>query len=113
MWETTTKAYMSSPVRLDQYLYLYLQMGRIACIDLDTGERMWTSDKPLGKYASLVLQGDRVLALTASGELIMFRATPDAWQPLGQIRISESQSWAHLAVDDDALYISELNAIAA
>ena len=94
------------------HVYLHLQNRRFTCIDLATGERTWTS-KPFGKYASLVAQEDKILALDASGRLLLIQANPSEFEMLDEREISESETWAHLAVSDDTLFVRELDALSA
>lgn len=110
-WECNAQGYMSSPVVIDGYVYLHLQNQRFTCIDLKTGERTWTS-QPFGKYCSLVAQGNRILALDERGILLLIHANPKAFELVDSIKISEDDTWAHLGVSGDELYIRELNALA-
>ena len=103
---------MSTPVVRDQYVYMHLGNQRFTCIDLANGETRWTSE-PFGKYSSMIVQGDKVLALDQRGELVMFRASPDRFELLGQVRVSDQETWAHLAAAGDELFVRELNAISA
>ncbi len=112
VWETPRAAYMSSPVFYQGHIYLHQGNQRFSCMDLDTGEVKWTSP-PFGKYSSLILAGDRILALDQRGELLLFEATPDRFNLLSQFRVSDQETWAHLAVSGDQLFVRELNAISA
>jgi hypothetical protein len=102
---------MSSPVVIAGHAYLHLSNQRFTCIDLKTGARTWTS-KSFGKYCSLVAQGDRILALDERGILLLIKANPKAFELLDEMKISDADTWAHLAVSGDELYIRELNALA-
>ncbi|MEM9185814.1 MAG: PQQ-binding-like beta-propeller repeat protein [Planctomycetota bacterium] len=116
------EAYMSSPVVVGGYLYMHLKNGRIACVDLATGAEAWRS-RPYGKYQSMVVLpgvagGERILSLDQRGDLLLFRATPDAFDLIAKRRISDAEAWAHLAVvpageGGAQLFIRELNALAA
>lgn len=110
-WETKSQGYMSSPVVIDGYLYLHLRNQRFTCIELTTGKEMWTT-KPFGKYWSLVAQKDKIMALDAKGDLLLIRANPEKFDLLGSRKVSDDETWAHLAVSGDELYVRELNAIA-
>ena len=110
-WASNAQAYMSSPVFIDGHVYLHLQNQRFTCINLKTGERTWTSES-LGKYCSLVAQGDRILALDQRGELLLIKANPEKFDLVDRRKISEDETWAHLAVCGDEIYIRELNALA-
>ncbi len=110
-WETKKPAYMSTPVSKDNLLFMHLQNQRFTCLDLKTGQTKWTS-QPYGKYSSMIVQGDKVLALDQGGELVMFRATGDQFELLSEHRVSNQETWAHLAARDNQLFVRELNAIA-
>ena len=60
----------------------------------------------------MIVQGDKVLALDQGGELVMFRATGDQFELLSEHRVSNQETWAHLAARDNQLFVRELNAIA-
>lgn len=110
-WTSKAQGYMSSPVVIDGYVYLHLQNQRFTCIDLKTGERTWTSDG-FGKYCSLVAQGDRILALDQRGTLMLIKANPKQFELIDSLKVSEQETWSHLAVSGNELYIRELNAMA-
>lgn len=110
-WTSKTQGYMSSPVVIDVYVYLHLQNQRFTCIDLKTGERTWTSGG-FGKYCSLVVQKDRILALDQRGTLLLIKANPKEFELIDSLKVSEEETWAHLAVSGNEIYIRELNALA-
>ena len=112
LWENNAKGYMSSPVVIGDHAFMHLQNQRFACIDLKTGERNWTS-RPFGKYWSLVAQGDRILALDSGGELLYLKANPAAFELLGEVKIADAETWAHLAISGEEVFVRELNALAA
>ena len=109
-WTNKAQAYMSTPVLIDGHVYLHLQNQRFTCINLETGERTWTSE-PFGKYCSLVAQGNRILALDERGILLLIAANPAEFQLISEHQVSEEETWAHLAVYKDKLIIRELNGI--
>jgi outer membrane protein assembly factor BamB len=110
-WSSKTQAYMCSPVVVDGYAFLHLENKRFTCIDLKTGDRTWTS-KPYGQYWSLVAQADRILALDQRGVLLLIKANPKAFELIDEMKVSDEETWAHLAVSGDELFIRELNALA-
>ncbi|MCS6851872.1 MAG: hypothetical protein NZ700_11970 [Gemmataceae bacterium] len=89
-----------------------MQNQRFTCINLATGERTWTSP-PFGKYCSLVAQKDRILALDQRGELLLLKANPRQFDLIDRRKVSDEETWAHLAVCGDQLFVRELNALAA
>jgi outer membrane protein assembly factor BamB len=112
VWSNNVQGYMSAPIVVDGHAYLHLQNRRFACINLKTGERTWTS-QPFGKYASLIAQGDRFLALDASGRLLLIKANSKEFELVDDQKISEDETWAHLAASGNELFVRELGAITA
>ncbi len=109
-WNTKKQGYMSSPVVVDGRVFLHLRNQRFTCIDPATGETNWTT-RPFGKYWSMVANGDRLLALDQRGELHLIHATPDEYQELSTRTVSESETWAHLAISDDQVFVRDLDAL--
>ena len=102
---------MSSPVVIGDHLYLHLRNQRIQCLDLKTGEEAWRT-KPFGKYQSMAVQGNRILALDQRGELLFFRADPSKFERIDSRKISDEDTWAHIAVCGGQVFIRELGALA-
>jgi outer membrane protein assembly factor BamB len=117
-WTTKDQAYMTSPVIIDGHAYL-LKRGRtdkrqpMICIDLLKGETKWTSEQDFGEYCSMAVQGDRILALDNNGKLSLIKASPAKFELLGQAKVSEEQTWGHIAVCGDEIFVRELNGIVA
>lgn len=111
-WKNKAKGYMSTPVVLGDYAYLHLGNQRFTCMDLRTGESKWTTE-PFGKYWSMVLRGDRILALDEEGKLLLIRANPEKFELLDRREIATSPTWAHLAVAGDEIFVRALTGIAA
>jgi outer membrane protein assembly factor BamB len=111
-WQNKTQAYMSSPVVIGGHAYLHLRNQRFTCLDLATGKEAWTTT-PFGQYWSLIARGDRILALDHRGDLRLIRATPEKFDLLSSRKISDDESWAHLAISGNQLFVRELNALAA
>ena len=112
-WNHPTQGYMSSPVLVDGHAYVHLKNQRITCFEVATGKKKWTSTERFGKYWSMVAQGERILALDESGMLYLIRATPEKFDLLSSFRVSDSETWAHLAVAGDQLFIRELDGLSA
>jgi outer membrane protein assembly factor BamB len=110
-WANTAPGYMSSPVVIDGHAYLHLQNRRFTCINLKTGEQTWTTE-PFGQYWSMVAQGDKLLALDQNGSLLLIKANPHQFDLLDTRKISKAETWAHLAVGGDEVFVRELNALA-
>jgi len=112
VWNTPLQGYMSTPVVIDGHAYLHLRSQRFVCLDLATGKQNWTT-KPYGQYWSLVAQKDRILALDQRGELLLIRATPERFDLVDSRKISDQETWGHLAVCGGQVFIRELKRISA
>ena len=115
LWRSRPVGHMASPIVHKGHAYLHLRNGRLACIDLESGNQTWASE-PLGEHVSLVAQGDRILVLNDDGRLMLIRANPKEFDLLGEARaISDKKesAWAHLAVAGRELFVRDLTGVTA
>ena len=110
-WNHKFQGYMSSPVVVDQYAYLHGRSGRLVCLDIHSGEIKWTSTESLGKYCSMVTNGEKVLALSSNGKLRLLAASPEKYEVLDSIKISKGETWAHIGLADNQVFIRALNSL--
>ena len=110
-WTDKVQGYMSTPVVVDGHAYQHAKNERIRCIDLKTGAEKWMTGESHGKYWSFVAQGDRILGLNQRGSLYLLRANNEKFEQLDKRKVSEGETWAHLAVAGDQIFIRELNAL--
>ncbi len=111
VWTNRLQGYMSSPMLHQGHVYLPLQNQRFACVDLTTGQSAWMTE-PFGKYWSLVAQGNKLLALDETGELLLIRMSPTKFDLLDRRQLIEN-AWAHLAVAGEEIFIRDLQGITA
>ena len=83
---------------------------RLAGVDEATGQERWVTT-PFGKYWSLVAQGQKILALDERGDLLLINANPEKFELLGQRHVSDSPTWAHLAVCGDEVFVRDLKGL--
>ena len=112
-WKNKLIVYMSSPVVIGDFAYAHLKNGRFACTDLRNGKIKWISHRTFGKYCSMVWRKNRILALTNDGELLLMHANPDRFELTEARTISTAETWGHLAIARQHIFIREQNAIAA
>ena len=112
-WKNKLVIYMSSPVIVGDYAYVHLKNGRFACIDLRNGKVNWISNRPFGTYCSMVWRKDRILALTNDGRLLLIHADPDRFVLVDSRTVSTAETWGHIALAGQHIYIRERNAITA
>lgn len=86
------KTQFNSPAVHGGHLY-GLDDGRLACLDLATGERLWKE----GRFASgqSLLADDLVIIQNESGPVHLCAAKPDGFTELGKIEALSSKTWNH------------------
>lgn len=109
-WQNKTQCYMSTPVVIDGYIYSHLKNQRFACIELANGKERWVTT-PFGTYWSLVVQGEKILALDERGDLLLIKANPEKFELRGHRHISDVPTWAHLAVCGDEIILRDLKGL--
>lgn len=112
-WQHKAEAYMSTPVVIAGKIFLHLRNQRFTCLDMATGQQLWVTDEKFGKYMSLVASGDKILALDERGILLLIKANPEKFELLSQRKISDQETWAHLAIVGREIYIRELKGLTA
>jgi outer membrane protein assembly factor BamB len=110
-WENRQEGYMSGPIILDGYCYIHLRKQRITCLDMKTGETQWISSESFGKYMSMISNGKEILALDEDGTLYLIDPNPEKFVIKESRKVSESPTWAHLAVADNQIFVRELEAL--
>lgn len=105
-WEHKSQGYMSSPILIDNYIYLHMKNQRFCCLDLNTGKDLWTT-KPYGKYWSMVENQGKILALDQRGDLMLIEASPEEFKLLSQTKVGDD-SWAHVSIVGDEIFVRNL-----
>jgi outer membrane protein assembly factor BamB len=88
-WQSGTKVYVPSMVADRGYLYAVLDDGYAVCLQWDTGKVQWKQRLEGGFTASLVLVGERLFATNESGRTFIFKATPKAYEEIGQNQLGK------------------------
>jgi len=105
-WTLPAQGYMCTPVVVDGHAYTHLRNQRFACYDLKNGVEKWITGQ-FGKYASLVVVGDKILALDQKGSLMLLKINPEAFELLDKRKVG-SDTWAHLALQGNQVFIRGL-----
>ncbi|MEI2723886.1 MAG: PQQ-binding-like beta-propeller repeat protein [Verrucomicrobiota bacterium] len=113
VWSHKAQGYMTTPVVVNGVAYYHLKSQRAMAVEVATGKERWTSTESFGKYWSLVAQGENLLALDQNGSLFLLKANPDKLDITDRMKISDAETWGHLAVSGDQLFIRELKALVA
>ena len=79
----------------------------LRCVKAETGRVMWS--EPHFGTAHLILAGNRVLALKANGNLVLFEISPQRYIPLQTARVFKGTSRALPALSKGRLFVRDSN----
>ncbi len=111
-WTHKSEGYMSSPIVIDDHLYMHLRNQRLICLDLQNGEERWRS-RPYGKYWSMITNGERILALDEQGKLFLIAANRERFTLIDERKVSDEECWAHLALAGNQIFVRHLQGLTA
>jgi len=110
LWRTQNENmnHWSTPVVRDGFLYGMFSFkdygaGPLACVDIRTGERKW-SQAGFGP-GNVILTGDRLLALTDAGDLVLADADPGAYRELARGKTVRGKCWSTPALIGGKVYV--------
>lgn len=103
LWKSTyLKTKFSSAAVLGDHAY-GLDEGRLACIDLATGKRVWKNEKfGFGQHLRF---GEHLLVQTEPGEVVIGRIGPTGFVETGRIPALSSMTWNTPAVAGRVLLV--------
>ena len=92
----TVANHWSTPVLKDGALYGMFQFkeygrGPVKCVNIKDGSVQW-EQAGFGP-GQVILAGDKVLAITDAGELVIFEAKPDAYKELARAKVLDGKCW--------------------
>lgn len=104
-------ALITTPMIEKGHVYGVDAYGHFRCLDLKTGDRVWTSEQPtpIARWSTvhMVKNGDRYWMLNERGELIIARLSPRGYEELSRSKLIEPTQgqlnqrggvvWAHPA----------------
>ena len=100
---------MSSAVINGGYLYgfSHYDSGRLFCLDPKTGEVLWTGPPRTGQNVMFLAAPGLMTALINNGELRVFEASPERYEPIASFRVAEGRTWAPPVLLLDAVLIKD------
>ena len=104
--EWTTKRfrpYFNDCVAHEGFLYGY-DGNRIICVDTATGEQRWKGER-VGGQVLLLPDMDIILNITEKGEVVLFKASPDAYTEVARYQALEGKTWNHPVIAHGNLYV--------
>ena len=114
VWYRTNQLmnHWSTPVVHQDHLYGHFGQSSLTfkCLELSTATEKWSV--PGFGYGSVLLVGDDLLVLSASGELVLVAPNPDAYTERARFRALTGKCWNVPAVSQGRIYLrSTLEAV--
>jgi outer membrane protein assembly factor BamB len=107
LWQVTEKnpQRIGTGIVLGNHLYMANEQHLAQCIDIRTGDVLWTTRMPTGViWASPVLVGDRAYVTNQAGTTVVFRPNPERFELLAENTLGE-QSNSTLAVSEGRIFL--------
>jgi len=97
----------STPVVKDGYLYGMFSFkeygaGPLACVDIKTGKDMW-KEAGFGP-GQVILSGDKVIALSDKGEVVVVEANPKKYVELKREDVLDGKVWSYPVLAYDRIF---------
>jgi outer membrane protein assembly factor BamB len=112
-WNIRYEGNMTTPVVAAGHAYFLGKDKRLICVNLQSGKEVWRSEERFGDYWSMAVNRDRLLALDQRGILYLFRIDGADYELLDKRKVAGVETWAHIAVCGDELYIRDLEGLTA
>jgi outer membrane protein assembly factor BamB len=98
----------STPVLKDGYLYGMFQFkeygtGALKCVDIASGKEVWS--KPNFGPGNVTLVGDKLLALSDAGDLVLINPTPEKYTELARFNAVSGKCWSTPSIADGRVYV--------
>ena len=90
VWENGSRVYVPSMLVREGHIYSVLDAGVAMCWKCDTGKEVWKGRLGGTFSASPVLVGEHLFATNESGKTYIFKATPEAFDLVGENQLAES-----------------------
>lgn len=87
------KTKMNSSVLFKGHVYgISERFAQLMCLDAATGRTVW-AERGFGQYGTLIIAGDRIVALAETGDLVVAQTDPDRYIELARAKVLNGRSW--------------------
>jgi hypothetical protein len=103
----------NTPVLKDGLLFGFNGLSQFFCVDAQSGKKAWVGPRDKGDgYGSIVDAGAVLLAITPGSELIVIQPTDKEYTELARVKVSDTQTYAHLVVAGNRLLVKDEESVA-
>jgi outer membrane protein assembly factor BamB len=86
--------------------------GQYFSVDAKTGKTLWTSEPRQAANAAIVRAGDVVLSLQDNGQLVVFRSSATAFEPVRRYTVAESETWTQPTLSGNRILVKDVSNLA-
>ena len=76
--------------------------GPLKCVEFETGKEQWA--EPAMATGGLILVGDKLIVLSASGELVVAAASADGFKPIARAQVLGGKCWTAPVLANGRIY---------
>lgn len=87
-------------------------MGQYFSADAKTGKTLWTSDPRQAGNAAIVRASDLVFSLQDTGDLVVFRSSPTAFEQVKRYKVAESETWTQPVISGNRVFVKDVSSLA-
>jgi outer membrane protein assembly factor BamB len=112
LWHTDeVSLHLANAVEVNGALYglSHLNSGQYFALDLETGKVLWKSDPRQATNAAIVRAGDTVFSLEDDGELVIFKASRSAFEPVRRYEVAQSETYAQPTISGRRVFIKDVS----
>ena len=117
-WDVS-EDWTSQAMKSDYNDYVYYQgmiygfdRGIFACVDAESGERMWKRGRYGNGQVVLLKDSGQLLVVTEKGEIVLIDASPDKLIETDKFQAIEGKTWNHPVLVGNRLYVRNAQEVA-
>jgi outer membrane protein assembly factor BamB len=102
--------HMTNGVAANGVLYglSHLNSGQYFALDLDTGKVLWKSDPRQAENAAMVRAGNTILSLEEDADMVVLKASRDAFTVVHKYPVAMSATWAQPVVSGNRVFVKDV-----
>ncbi len=98
----------NTPVLKDGFLYGNEgRLGKLYCINAQTGETAWNDDITHNRFASTLDLGEHILSLPATGNILIYEASHDSYKEVAVYEVADTEVYAHPIVAGNKIFVKD------
>ncbi len=101
----------NTPILRDGYLYGFTDQKRLYCLNASTGATAWIDAAVNSDFSTIVDCGQVIIGLTSTGNLIIMKPDPLAYNEIAHYKVSETPVYAYPVISGNNIYIKDAESL--